>query len=156
MSAVDANLALDDLRSMVQRVEADLMVPRTVSRLTLLFAGCAMLLAAIGVYGTLAQAVVRRTRELGVRRALGALESDVFRLVLRQGATPVCVGLVLGLPLAYVLGRQMRQILYEVSPLNVSAWMFAIVLLAGVAFCAAAVPGRRAAHIDPMAALREE
>lgn len=156
VSAVDANLALDDLRSMVQRVEADLMVPRTVSRLTLLFAGCAMLLAAIGVYGTLAQAVVRRTRELGVRRALGALESDVFRLVLRQGATPVCVGLVLGLPLAYVLGRQMRQILYEVSPLNVSAWMFAIVLLAGVAFCAAAVPGRRAAHIDPMAALREE
>lgn len=156
VNSVDPALALDDLRSMAQRVEAALMVPRVVSRLTLLFAGCAMLLAAIGVYGTLAQSVVRRTRELGVRRALGALESDVFRMVLRQGATPVCIGLALGLPLAYVLGRHLRQILYEVSPLNGTAWAFAVLLLAAVAFCAAAVPGRRAARIDPMVALREE
>lgn len=156
MTEVDANLALSDMRSMGQRVGDALTVPRAISRLTLIFAGSALLLAAIGVYGTLAQSVVQRTREFGVRRAVGAQDIDVFRLVLRRGAAPVAIGLAAGLPLAWLLGRQLQQVLYEVSPYDPAAWSVALVVLSLVAFGAAAIPGRHATRIDPMQALREE
>lgn len=153
---VDPALALSDLRGMERRVADSLTVPHAISRLTLVFAGCALLLAAIGVYGTLAQLVVQRTRELGVRRALGALDGDVFRLVFKLGAVPVAIGLVLGLPLAWALSRQLQTVLYEIAPTDPAAWMLAIVALSAVAIGAAALPGRRATRIEPMQALREE
>jgi ABC-type antimicrobial peptide transport system permease subunit len=156
MFDVDPSLALSDLRGMEQRVTDSLTIPHTVSRLTLVFAGCALLLAAIGVYGTLAQAVVARTRELGVRRALGALDMDVFRLVMRQGAAPVVAGVVAGIPLAWLLGRQLQAVLYEVAPTDVTAWVFAFVAMILVAAAAAALPGWRATRIEPMEALRHE
>ncbi len=156
MFEVDPSLALSDLRGMEQRVTDSLTVPHTISRLTLVFAGCALLLAAIGVYGTLAQSVVQRTRELGVRRALGAVDRDVFRLVLKQGAVPVAIGAVLGLPLAWVLGRQLQTVLYEIAPTDPAGWAFALGTMLAVAFGAAALPGRRATRIKPMEALREE
>jgi ABC-type antimicrobial peptide transport system permease subunit len=77
-------------------------------------------------------------------------------LVLRQGAWPVALGFVLGLPLTLLLGNQLRQVLYQVSPLDAQVWASAAVVLLAVAFCAAAVPGRRATRIPPMEALREE
>jgi putative ABC transport system permease protein len=156
VAEVDAAVALADLRSMPERIDAALTMPRAVSRLTLLFAGCALLLAGIGVYGALAQGVVQRSREFGLRRAFGALDRDVFALVLRQGAWPVALGFVLGLPLTLLLGNQLRQVLYQVSPLDARVWVSAAVVLLAVAFCAAAVPGRRATRIPPMEALRDE
>lgn len=156
MFEVDPSLALSDLRGMEQRVNDSLTIPHTVSRLTLVFASCALLLAAIGVYGTLAQAVVARTRELGVRRALGALDIDVFRLVMRQGAIPVVAGLVVGVPLAWLLGRQLQTVLYEIAPTDAVAWAFAFTTMLLVATGAAALPGLRATRIQPMEALRDE
>jgi putative ABC transport system permease protein len=152
----DPELALTDVMAMGERVRTELMVPRTVSRLTLLFALCALLLAAIGVYGTLAQSVVRRTREFGVRRALGAQDRQVFALVLRQGTRPVLAGLVLGIPLAIVLGRGLGGILYAVTPADPRAWAFAFAALFAVAVVAAFLPGRRAVRVPPMHALRDE
>jgi putative ABC transport system permease protein len=156
VAEVDATVALADLRSMPERIDAVLTMPRAVSRLTLLFAACALLLAGIGVYGALAQGVAQRSREFGLRRAFGALDRHVFALVLRQGAWPVALGFLLGLPLTLLLGNQLRQVLYQVSPLDAQVWASAAVVLLAVAFCAAAVPGRRATRIPPMEALREE
>jgi putative ABC transport system permease protein len=156
VAEVDSSMALRDLRSMHERIDAALTMPRAISRLTMLFAGCALLLAGIGVYGALAHGVVQRSREFGLRRAFGALDRHVFGLVLRQGAWPVALGFVLGLPLTLLLGNQLRQVLYQVSPLDARVWACAALVLLSVAFCAAAVPGRRATRIPPMEALRDE
>ncbi len=152
----DPDLALTDVQSMGERIDAQLMVPRTVSRLTLLFALCALLLAAVGVYGTLAQSVLQRTREIGVRRALGATDRAVFSLVLRQGALPVAIGLAAGIPLAAVLSRRLESILYTVAATDPRAWIIAFAALFAVAFVAALLPGRRAVRVPPMEALRDE
>lgn len=156
INAFDPDLALTDVISMDARVDAQLMVPRTVSRLTLLFALTALLLAAIGVYGTLAQSVVQRTREFGVRRALGAQDRDVMVSVVRQGVAPVLVGLVVGVPLAALLGRRLNEILYTVTPAEPRAWALAFAALLAVALLASLLPGRRAVRVPPIQALREE
>ncbi len=156
VSAFDPTLALIDVRSTRARVEEGLMMPRTISRLILAFAITALLLAAIGVYATLAQSVVRRTRELGVRRALGALDRDVMLQVVRQGLGPVAIGLAAGVPLALFLGNRLSEILYEVSPLEPKAWIITFSVLLLVAVVAAAVPGRNAVLVSPMQALRDE
>jgi predicted permease len=154
ITAFDPELALTDMQAMGERVAAQLMVPRTVSVLTLMFAVIALALAAIGVYGTLAQAVLQRTREFGVRRALGAPDNAVFAQVVRQGLSPVAVGLVLGVPLALLLGHRLAEILYSVSPGDPRAWGSAIAALLAVAAVAAALPGRRAMRVEPIEALR--
>jgi putative ABC transport system permease protein len=154
--AFDPGLALTDLRSMGERVETALTVPRAVSGLTVIFAICALALAGVGVYGTLAQSVERRRRELGIRRAVGAQDGDLMGLLAMQGAVPVLIGVVLGLPLAWWLGTRLTGLLYSVSPLDVRAWLSAIALLVLVAVLATALPGRRAVRVAPMDALREE
>ncbi len=156
MTAFDPELALTDVQSMGERVDAQLMVPRTVSRLTLLFALCALLLAAVGVYGTLAQSVLQRTREIGVRRALGATDGAVFSMVLRQAGLPVAIGLAVGIPLAALFGRRLESILYTVAATDPRAWITAFAALFVVALVAAVVPGRRAVRVQPMEALRDE
>jgi putative ABC transport system permease protein len=156
VTAFDPTLALVDARSNQERVTDRLMIPRTISALTLAFALTALLLAAVGVYGTLAQSVVRRAREFGVRRALGARDGDVTRQVLRQGLTPVAVGLAAGVPLALFLGRRLSRVLYEVSPAQPTAWIIALVILLFVAAVAALLPSRNAVRVPPMQALRGE
>lgn len=156
VTAFDPDLALTDVQSMGERIDAQLMVPRTVSRLTLLFAACALLLAAVGVYGTLAQSVLQRTREIGVRRALGATDGAVFSMVLRQAALPVALGLAAGIPLAALFGRRLESILYSVAATNPRAWIIAFAALFAVALVAALLPGRRAVRVPPMEALRDE
>lgn len=156
VSAFDPDLALTDVIPMGARVDAQLMVPRTVSALTLLFALTALLLAAIGVYGTLAQSVVQRRREFGVRRALGAQDRDVMTSVMRQGVGPVLVGLIVGVPLAILLGRRLSEILYTVTPAEPRAWVLAFAALLAIAALASFLPGRRAVRVAPMEALRDE
>jgi predicted permease len=156
VNAFDPTLPLVDLRSNRERVTERLMIPRTISGLTLAFALTALLLAAVGVYGTLAQSIIRRAPEFGVRRALGARDGDVTRQVLLQGFTPVAVGLAAGVPLALFLGGRLSRVLYEVSPAQPTAWIIALAILLFVAAVAALLPSRNAVRVPPMQALRDE
>jgi putative ABC transport system permease protein len=113
-------------------------------------------LAAIGISAVVANAVVRRTREIGVRMALGAGRGDVLRMVLRQGMLLVAIGIVAGLAGALALTRVLRSLLYTVSPTDLVTFAGVPLLLAGIAFVAAYLPARRAAAVDPMVALRTE
>ena len=156
VSAFDPTLPLVDVRTNRERVTDRLMMPRTIGGLTLAFALTALLLAAVGVYGTLAQSIVRRAREFGLRRALGARDADVRLQVLRQGLMPVAVGLAAGVPLSLFLGRRLSQVLYEVSPTEPRAWIIALATLLLIAAVAAFLPSRKAVHVPPMQALRDE
>src|SRR5205814_7297762 len=121
-----------------------------------LFAGIALLLAAVGIYGAVAYSVAQRTGEIGVRIALGAQAADVLRLILGQGMMPVLIGLAAGIAAALALGRLLRTQLYQISPHNPTLLFTTAAVLALVALLACFVPARRAAHVDPIQALRAE
>ncbi|MDO8678278.1 MAG: FtsX-like permease family protein [Acidobacteriota bacterium] len=114
------------------------------------------LLAAIGLYGVIAFSVARRTREIGVRMALGARPAGVMAMVMRQGFTIVAIGLGLGALLAAAAAFGLRQLLYGVQPLDPIAWATALGAMLLAAALANFVPARRAMRIDPMAALRTD
>jgi len=120
------------------------------------FASVAVLLAGLGVYGTIAYAVSRRTHEIGVRMALGARCDDVIRTVLGEGLRLTGIGLVLGLAGAFAATRVIRSLLYDVSPTDPVTFLLVALLLASVALLASYVPARRASKVDPMVALRYE
>ena len=129
---------------------------RLLTRLASGFAAIAVLLAAIGLYGTLTYAVRRRTREIGVRMACGATRSAVLSLVLRDALTLAVVGIIVGAPLAIGLGFVLRPILFGVTPLDPVTIIACGALMAIVALLAAYLPARRAASVDPVIALRWE
>jgi len=121
-----------------------------------LFAGVALLLAAVGIYGAVAYSVAQRTGEIGVRIALGAQAADVLKLILRQGLMPVVIGLGIGITAALALGRLLRTQLYQVSPHNPALLLTTTMVLALVALIACLFPARRATQVDPIHALRAE
>jgi len=121
-----------------------------------IFAGVAILLASIGIYGAVAYSVEQRTGEIGVRMALGAQTRDVLRLIVNQGMRPVVIGLAIGIVSAFAIGRLLTSQLYEVSAHNPALLAASTVLLAAIALIACLVPARRAAHVDPIQALRAE
>ncbi len=120
------------------------------------FGGIALLLAVVGVYGVKAYAVACRTREIGIRMALGAHRRDVFALIMRQGVMQTALAVAVGLLLSLAAGRVLGQILYEVSPTDPFALLVSSVMLAAAALFACFLPARRATHVDPIQALRTE
>jgi putative ABC transport system permease protein len=120
------------------------------------FAGLALVLASVGLYGVMALSVTQRTRELGIRLALGAPRRNVFRLVLGQGAMLISLGIALGLLGALAASRALSSVLYGVGALDPSALAIAILSLALVALLACWLPARRATLVDPIQALRTE
>jgi ABC-type antimicrobial peptide transport system permease subunit len=120
------------------------------------FGVIALLLAVVGVYGVKAYAVACRTREIGIRMALGAHRSDVFALIMRQGAMQTALAVSVGLLLALGAGRVLAQILYQVSPTDPFALAVSSVMLAAAALLACFLPAQRATRINPMTALRTE
>jgi ABC-type antimicrobial peptide transport system permease subunit len=141
---------------MEQRVAGTLARPRVNALLLASFAATALILAALGIYGVIAYSVVQRTREMGIRIALGARAEDVLGMVMRQGLTPVLIGLAVGLGAAAVGSRVLRSLLYGVAATDLATYAAVAAFLAAVAAAASYVPARRAARSDPMTALRTE
>jgi putative ABC transport system permease protein len=121
-----------------------------------MFAAVAVVLAAIGIYGVMAYAVTRRTREIGIRMALGAARADVIGLVLGQSAALTAVGITIGLAGAAALTRYLGGLLFGVTPLDPSTFIAVAAIFALVAALAAVAPARRATRVDPLVALRNE
>ncbi len=151
---LDASLPLQAFEPMRQRFVGTLDEPRFLLRLITTFSIVALLLATIGVYAVLAWSVARRTREFGVRIALGARSRDLLRHVLARGAVFASAGVALGLVGASAVSRLLRGLLYGVGPADPAALIAAVVLLGGVALVATVVPARRATRVSPLEALR--
>jgi putative ABC transport system permease protein len=124
--------------------------------LVVLFAGLALLLAAIGIYGVISYSVAQRTHEIGIRMAVGAQPRDVLGLVARQGLTLALIGVAIGLFVAFAVTRLMTQMLFRVSATDAMTFMFVPLFLFTVAAIASYVPARRAMKVDPLVALRAE
>ena len=153
---LDPNLPIFDLKSMEVQLDESLFIERMVAVLSVAFGALATLLAALGLYGVMSYAVARRTREIGIRMALGAERSRVLWLVLREVAVLAVSGIVGGLLFAIWLTRQVQSQLFGLSPTDPLTIGAAMVLLAAIALIAGYVPARRATAIDPMVALRSE
>lgn len=154
--AVDAGIPLFDIKTMQQRVDESLIARRFVVALLTTFAGLALLLAALGLYGVISYSVTLRTRELGVRMALGAQRSKVLRLVLMQGVRLAVIGMICGALAATALARIFASLLFQVGVLDAVPLAAAMALLLAVVLLATYLPARRAASIEPMEALRTE
>jgi predicted permease len=156
MKTIDPNLPLESLESLPQRVRENVYLDRMIGTLTVAFALLATLLAAIGLYGVLAYSMAQRTREIGVRMALGANAGSVRGLVLRQVAVMTFIGGTIGIAAGLGLGRAARSLLYELQGYDPLVVAGAAAVLAMVAFAAGFVPALRASRVDPMQALRYE
>jgi predicted permease len=147
-------LAFDNIRSMETRVAESLVARRSPALLAGIFAAVALLLAAIGTYGVLSYAVAQRTREIGIRMALGAQRSQIGSQFLSIGLRLLAAGTILGLLGAWLTGRAMQSVLFGVPALPVAALLGAGAVMAAVSLIACLIPARRAAKVDPMVALR--
>jgi predicted permease len=154
MKRIDPNLPVEELKTMPQQVKENVFLDRMISILSSAFALLATLLAGVGLYGVLSYSVTQRTREIGVRMALGADASRVRRLVMRQVGAMLLVGGGIGIAAALGLGRAARSMLYELQGHDPVAVAIAVVLLACVALAAGYIPARRAARVNPTNALR--
>jgi ABC-type antimicrobial peptide transport system permease subunit len=137
-------------------VARQVVAPRFYGALLGAFAAVALALASIGVYGVISYGVARRTREIGLRLALGARPREVVRLVIRQGMLPAAGGAALGVLGALALTRNLDRLLYGVRPTDPATLVVVTLVLIAVAFVACLVPARRASSVDPMTALRTD
>ena len=156
LQQIDPNLPLYDVLSMEQRVDNSLARTRITGFLLSMFAAIALLLATVGIYGVVAYAVVQRTREIGVRMALGALRRDILGNVLRFSGTLVLSGTVIGVLAAIATTRFLRSFLYEVDPIDPTIFAVLVALLVTTAIIASLIPALRAARVDPIIALKSE
>jgi putative ABC transport system permease protein len=153
---VDKDIYVPAGRPMQELITANLARPRFNMMLLGIFAGVAMILAAIGIYGVIAYSVTQRTREIGIRMALGAQRTDMLGMVLRQSLTLVAIGLAIGLIASLAGTRLMSSLLFGVGAADWSTYGIVIGLLGGTALLASYIPARRAMKVDPMVALRYE
>jgi putative ABC transport system permease protein len=156
IATLDGDQAVSDVATMEENIDESLASQRLTMSLLGVFAGLALILASIGLYGVMALIVTQRTREMGIRFALGASRGDVLWLVLGQGAVLVGVGLSAGLVGAFFASRALRSVLYDVAPLDPAALISALLTLSIVALVACFLPARRASLVDPVEALRME
>jgi putative ABC transport system permease protein len=156
VAALDPTLPISNIQSMEQRAASSVAQFKLNSVIVSLFAGVALLLASIGIYAVIAYAVAQRTREIGIRMALGAASADVLRLIVRDGMAPAVIGVVLGATGALAVTRLMRSLLYGVSATDPLVFGLVAGMLVLVALSACWVPARRAARMDPNVALRND
>lgn len=156
VQALDSDQPIGQITTMDEAVASSLATRRLTMVLLGAFAVLALVLASVGLYGVMALTVTQRTRELGIRMALGAARANIFRLVLGHGISLVGVGIILGLVGAIVVGRALMSLLYNVGALDTGAVITAIIALSTVALIACTVPARRATRVDPIVALRTE
>jgi putative ABC transport system permease protein len=156
VAAVDPNVPLYRVRTLGQLLGASVAQARFMTLVLGLFAAVALALAAVGIYGVVAYTVAQRTRELGIRLALGARAADILWLVLRQGAILGGLGAAIGLAGALVSTRALARMLYEVTPSDPATFALGTVGLLAVALVASYLPARRASGVDPVEALRHD
>jgi putative ABC transport system permease protein len=156
VQSLDQNLPVTKLQRLTEVLAGSLFAARMGAVLLAIFGSLALLLAAVGLYGVMSYAVSRRTREIGIRMALGAGGGNVLRLVLKEGMSLVAAGVAAGLLVAAAATRLLASFLFGVSPLDAITFLAIPVVLALVALLASYVPAHRAAKVDPMVALRYE
>ena len=156
VQALDPEQPIYDVRTLAEMRDNSIAPQRLNLTLLAVFAGVALALAVIGLYGVLAYAVAQRQREIGVRMALGAQRRDVLGLVVGHGMRLTGIGVILGLAGALALTRVLKSLLFEIKPFDPVTFLTVTALLAGVALLACWIPARRAARVDPIEALRYE
>jgi putative ABC transport system permease protein len=156
LAAMDATIPLTSVRVFEEYISRSLARPRFNTLLLSIFAGTALLLTAIGIYGVMAYSVAQRTSEIGIRIALGAGKSSIFRLIVGQAMTLVGISLVVGLAGAFAATRLLNSLLFGVGASDPVTFVAIVLLVSAVAFVAAWLPARRATRVDPIIALRAE
>jgi putative ABC transport system permease protein len=154
--ALDANQPLADVKPLDAYLGQSVMQRRFIMSLLAIFSSVALALSALGSYGVLAYSEAQRTREIGVRMALGARESTVATMVVREAFGVVAAGLAIGVVGALALTRVLAGLLYDVSPTDTATFAGVVVVLGAVAVAASYLPARRAASVDPIVALRQD
>jgi ABC-type antimicrobial peptide transport system permease subunit len=152
---MDPDMAVFDVRTMEDRISATIGQPRFETAIVAFFAGAALFLAAIGIFGVVAHSTAQRTQEIGIRMALGADGTRVIQTVMFDGLRPVAAGVALGLVGAFAFSRILTSVLFQVTATDPSSFLYAAVLLILVAAAACLGPARRATRVDPAIALRE-
>ena len=156
VEAVDGNVAVSEMATFAELRRVPLFAQRAMASVSGLFGLLALLLTSVGIYGQMAYSVAERTREIGIRLALGARRADIFRLVVRQGLLLAAAGIAAGLAASFALTRLLRGVLFGVGASDPATLASVSLLLAAVAFLACYLPARRATRVDPMVALRYE
>jgi putative ABC transport system permease protein len=156
LAALDATIPLTSVRVFDEYISRSLARPRFNTLLLSIFAGTALVLTAIGIYGVLAYSVSQRTSEIGIRIALGAGKSSIFRLIVGQAMTLVAISVVIGLVGAFAATRLLNSLLFGVGASDPGTFAGIVILVSGVAFLAAWIPARRATRVNPIIALRAE
>ena len=156
VESLNKDLPLYETRTMEQYLAAAVAQPKLNMTLLVVFAGVAVVLTAVGIYGVMAYSVAQRTQEIGIRMALGAQKLDVLRLIVGQGLRLVSLAMVLGICAAFVLTKWLASLLYGVRATDVATLASVAVLLAGIAVVACWLPARRASGVDPITALRAD
>jgi predicted permease len=154
LQAIEPNLPIPSVQTMEQSIGTSLYAPRMGAWLLTVFGGLALLLATIGVYGVLSYSTARRTREMGIRVALGAEAGNVFGLVVREGMGLVAIGIAAGLGIGWFAARSLASFLYGIQPTDVATFSAVSGILALVALAACLIPARRAMKVSPIVALR--
>jgi putative ABC transport system permease protein len=156
LASIDSTIPLTSVRVFDEYISRSLARPRFNALLLSIFAGTALVLTAVGIYGVIAYSVSQRTNEIGIRMALGAAQSTIFRLVVGQAMTLVAISVVIGLVGAFAVTRLLNSLLFGVGASDPFTFLAIVCLIAAVAFMAAWLPARRAAQVDPIVALRAE
>jgi putative ABC transport system permease protein len=156
VAALDSAVPVFSVRTMTEYVDGVLEQPKLSMGLMASFGALALLLAAVGIYGVLSYSVSQRTREIGIRTALGASRADIMRFIMRQGTRPIVAGVVIGVLASLACTRLIRGLLYGVSSTDKATYLLAPAILLSVSLIATFLPARRAARIVPLDALRHE